>query len=140
MNDRKPVPVADEVREANTLHKDVTDPLEVAVDGDSATARIKRGGVREYGKRIARVSGDGFTTFVPASKLDLVIASLIEVREEIEEGRFRVPNCVYCGEEHESVEEAREHFAEAHEGDENRAWPAKFEREWYEPDPRGEIA
>lgn len=138
MRDCYSVPVEEAVEDAHTLHGDVTEPIEVTLGGDDALARVKRGSATEYEKRTVRVSGDGFTTYVPAGKLDLVIASLMEVRGKINDGELRVPNCVYCGEEHESVEGAREHFEEVHE-DSGRHPPAEFDEEWYDPDPRGEM-
>lgn len=120
-------------------HHELLPGVRVEEAGKEFRGRLKRGGVRDYDSRWACIERDGLRFRMRADDIPGAIAALEALWEAIIEDELRTPCCIYCGEELASVEDARDHHDERHEGRDRVDGGDGFEVYKYAADPNGTI-
>lgn len=112
--------------------------IEVDYFGTRYEARLKRGGVDKYDSRLVWVTRDGLTIQLGPDDINAVLKILEKIRGAILSEELSVPHCIYCGDELDSVQEARTHHSERHEGRALKGGDG-FSPEKYESDPNESV-
>lgn len=133
-------------RPDHLLSNDLMRRIVLETNEHAFEGRVRRGGVQEHDRRYVSVSRhpEGYRSDpsyqllkIRPRDLNPLIEILTQLRDALAEDDLRTPDCVYCGEGLADADEAEQHFEERHE---DRSPPSEYQREWYVPDPNGELA
>lgn len=131
--------MSDTERLDHRYNSELLSGVRVESAGKEYRGRLKRGGVQDYDSRLVQIESDDLRFQIRPYDIPGAIAALKALWEAIAEEELHTPNCIYCGEEMDSVEQARNHHSDWHEDRAGHQDGDGFDSYKYEADPNGSI-